>query len=352
MKWNRHIPMTIAALALALPASSCYLNFEEGLNELTVTGRVVIEAELAGVSSFQDLSPEELEAFINNLGVVYVGAWSGLTERQTIVQPSFDPFSRNAFPYGGTTNGAYAYGGLDYLLDCRLIAGRFTNLQNIIDYFDLRIGPDGSVMSRLFAYEAYIADGVIDETEAEAIQATGMYPSLTEAEYVTSLISEQYFRFYLPPPTAGCQYDEDGVLILESCEVSDFDFYGNILWTINADGDLEAPFTMYKVFTPLDANEEPVYPVVWAWADMNSSTCDETDGQYTSVSYIDTLNFPCEAFTAGDLISDYADSASAPRVTADGTSVEVRISRRLETLPDELLVDEDGDTYRNPYCAY
>lgn len=354
--------MTLLALLPML--SNCYYFYDEGLQEYDVHGKVVIEAQAVGISSFSDLSEDELRAFINDLGVVYVGAWAGVSERQGFLQPNFDPFSQNSFPYGGTTLGVYTNSGLP-ALSCEMITGRFESMQNIIDHFDLRVRgeeydvPD--VVSRYLAWQEAIADDQVDEAEAAELALMSAYPVFTEAEYVSFALRQNYFRMYLPETGAGCQYDSEGNLLVETCEISDFDFYGHVPWVVNGDGNLEAPFTVYKVPMPLDESGNNRYPVLWAFVDQAGATCDGADGYYTQdfdldtyagMSYYDLMNYPCQYLASGDLYSDFDATSTTQRANKDGTEVIVTINKQVPTLTAEQLVDGEGVEYDYPFCGY
>lgn len=345
---NNTLLATVTLLSL-VGGTGCYIRFDEGINEYTVRGKVVIPPSAAGLSTFGSLDNPETQEFLANLGVVYVGAFAGVqNDSNTLLQlsgvlesdqawvpftlPSYDPASLFTFPYSGTSVGNYTNACVPDL-SCQAITGRVATMQGIIDHFDLRFDSGGVYPQSLYfsaelLRQELTSDGELDEAEAAELAAAEALPSMTETQYVDyCLLQKDYFKAYVE--NSGCTLNEDGTYDLTTCEVSGFEFYGNLPWTVNAEGALEAPFTLYKLALPDDRTGDPV---VWAYVDQNRTTCEPTygyrwvydpitsTGVYFGGPYEYSLSKPWLFMEPGDLYTHYADASSAVKVALDGTT--------------------------------
>ena len=346
---------TVSLVSL-LGGTGCYFRFDEGINEYTVRGKVVIPPSAAGLSTFGSLDNPDTQEFLANLGVVYVGAFAGVqNDSNTLLHvsgvladdeewvpftlPSYDPASLFTFPYSGTTIGNYTNACVPDLA-CEMITGRVATMQGIIDHYDLRFDPSGPYpQSQFYSLELqrreFMEDGTIDEVEALEMEAGAALPRMSEPQYVDyCLLQKDYFKAYVE--NSGCTLNEDGTYDVTSCEVSGFEFYGKLPWTVNAEGALEAPFVLYKLALPDDRTGDPV---VWAYVDQNHTTCAAdygyrwvydpltSSGVYFGGPYEYSLSKPWLFMEPGDIYTQYDEPGSAVRVSLDeNTEVKIELN--------------------------
>jgi hypothetical protein len=237
--------------------------FDEDLPEVDIAGTVVIPRAAATRTFIDDKGVETEVTDIRFLGPVYLGAYPSVGPYFDYPHPEMGPIvdpSRpgDTYPYGGTTVGRFDFACLEDTA-CRIVTGRFTSFQQIIDYF-----------------RDYVKEPLANEFGVE----------VTDEEYY-----EQYCFDYF----YDTSYTELAFLAVEE--------NGGLDFTENDDGDFVGQFDM-KAVTWMEGMQ------LWGWIDNPSNdftfaTCDpnlygQARYEYSQTSasfqagggYYDVLNFP------------------------------------------------------------
>ena len=267
----RRIPL-IAPLLMVL-SSNC--GWEENLPEIDIYGTVTVPGGAATRVVTDDQGNETEIKDPRFLGPVFLGAFASVQEGQfDYPHPEMGPvitgsYPGDTFPYGGTSVGRFSFACYETTA-CRVVTGRFTSFDSILEYFS-----------------DYIQEPVEDPYGEEVTSGKVFEQYCLDYYYVTSL---QEFTF----------------LALDDDLNEDLDF------TENADGDFEAEFEM--LHTPYHEGMQ-----IWGWIDSPSadsfrfSTCDESREGPDSTEYnlnfdaggahADILNFPNLYINTGDWVS-------------------------------------------------
>ncbi|MES2645000.1 MAG: hypothetical protein V4850_36275 [Myxococcota bacterium] len=216
------------------------------------------------------------------IGPIFLGAYAGIDDVSFgYPHPSMGPIVTadtpgDAFPYGGTTVGRFDFACYEALA-CKVVTGRFTDYDSILEYFGSMLG-----------------NPVQDETGADVLNGSTFQQACYEHFYATS--------------------DQEMA------------FLGDLQFTQNDDGDFVADFTMpHTVFVE--------GMTIWGWMDAPAivpanptesggfSTCDPTQGrefdEYNSNFtegrvYFDALNTPSQYIYAGDWVADGEAVVNSP----------------------------------------
>lgn len=282
---------------LLVLAAGC--TFEENLPEVDITGTVVVPRAAATRTLADGSEVVDPRA----IGPIWLGIYPSVEEAGLLFDyphPEMGPVYQdgirgNAYPYGGGSVGRFDYACFQSL-KCKVVTGRFTDFEDILDYF-----------------ENVVESPVIDNYGAEVESA-------------------DYFRNY-------CYELFEYTADYELSFLSGFDDDGNALTSFveNPEGDFEATFNVYH--TPMTQGMQ-----LWGWVDVPSelhtfSTCDDNDGQYggeyneNNVYYgtnqYDLLNFPSLYIASGDYVvtephtftsesaEAFRDSPEEPRIVID-----------------------------------
>ena len=203
-----------------------------------------------------------------DIGIVYLGLYSGWDSNSLgYPYPSTGPVvgdasAGDAFPYGGTTVGRFAFACYQ-VLKCEFITGRFTNFEEIISSYELT-----------------------DEAGAP-------------------LTPEQMF--------------DDCTFYYGFNSLEEFDFSGEELldFARNDAGDWEASWQIVRA-QPRDNS------VLYAYADNDLTSCNPGDGSINrqpdafvfreGTNFQDVLNFPVKYLTRGDFITSQPPSVEQDRL--------------------------------------
>lgn len=240
---------TSLLLAAAL-SSGC---FDEGLNIVDLVGTVVVPKEAASREISRpvlkdDGTPEvdvngdpvfatEMVEDPRLIGPVYLGLYPAVSvEAEAYPSPS----GQFALPYGGTTIGDFRVACVESL-QCKLISGRYVDWQGIVDWYKDTIGQP-----------------IVDDKGND----------VTSGAYLQQVCNElyAYTEDVESGITVSADRNDDGKL-----DAKDLDFVKN------ADGDYEAPFTIWQqeFFTGFQ---------LWGFMDAPSAenfkftTCDPENG--------------------------------------------------------------------------
>lgn len=124
--------------------------FEEKVPEVDVSGVVRVPAAAVTrrpVSLAEDgvtLEVGEPTLDPRFLGAIYLGAYSAIDEvsfdyPHPAMGPSIDGDLGDTYPYGGTTVGRFDYACYQ-AVSCRVVTGRFTSFDDVLDYFKNSLG--------------------------------------------------------------------------------------------------------------------------------------------------------------------------------------------------------------------
>jgi hypothetical protein len=126
------------ALLLGLAASAC--TYDEGLNIHDLSGTVTLPREAVTRTMIDPATGLDVEVTdTRNIGPVYVGLYPSLDftlDRFPLPEEIREGF---ASPYSGTTIGDIRYACFEFF-QCRMVSGRFTSYDDIIDYFTNVVG--------------------------------------------------------------------------------------------------------------------------------------------------------------------------------------------------------------------
>lgn len=257
-------------MLILLSVLGCY---QENLPDYDFVGKVVVPKAAATRLISDGAGGTEEVTDPRFIGPVFLGAYSGIdTLSFPYPHPSMGPIldssvPGNTFPYGGTSVGRFDFACYD-ILACKVVTGRFTDYNDVLDYFRLIGKP-------------------VTNFEGTEIENSSTFQQ--QCYYYYSATSDQEMSF-----------------------IGEKDF------TENADGDFEADFTM-----PHTSYHEGM--AMWGFMDApmidpNSTinngtftTCQET-GSHTVPDYnnsttegeqvVDALNSPSNSITAGDWVGD------------------------------------------------
>lgn len=125
--------MLVAALTLV----GC--NFDEGILETELKGKVVVPKEAATLD-YTD-ADGNLQTLVDakNIGPIFLGAFAGIDELSFgYPHPSMGPILSDepgdTYPFGGTTVGRADFACYSFTT-CKVTTGRFATYQEILDYF-------------------------------------------------------------------------------------------------------------------------------------------------------------------------------------------------------------------------
>lgn len=215
-------------LLLGSTVSACY---SEGLNIQNLRGTVTIP-RAAATQIFRDpITGDEREVTdVALIGPVYIGVYPSIDETLAdFPLPELGPDGAS-HPYTGTTIGDFRYACVEYFT-CRLVTGRFTSYDGILDW-----------------YRDVVGDPVVDAQD-QPIQ-TGAFIQQTCFDLL-EVTSDEEIRI-LPPDR-----NEDGQLT-----AADLDFVED------ANGDFVGEFEMLRA---------DFYPGMVAWAFMDKPSFFETE---------------------------------------------------------------------------
>ncbi|MDP2308138.1 MAG: hypothetical protein Q8P18_19110 [Pseudomonadota bacterium] len=256
--------MSTSILILALGCA-----YNEALPEKDIFGTVIVPA--AAATRTQADGTELKDARF--IGPIFLGAYAGIDSVSFgYPHPSMGPIVTadtpgDTFPFGGTTVGRYDFACYESLA-CKVVTGRFTDYQDILDYFGTVLG-----------------NPVKDQSGEDVANASTFQQACFDHFYATS--------------------DDEMA------------FLGDLQFSENADGDFEAAFTMpHTVFVE--------GMTIWGWMDApeivaanpsangDFSTCEEGAGrefeEYNSEFfegrvYYDALNTPSRYIYSGDWVA-------------------------------------------------
>lgn len=279
----------LAAVVLGSALSGCA--YDEGLLIANLKGRVMIPKEAATRTILDADGVPQVVEDVRLIGPVYLGVFPSVLPANTIARyphPEIGPqyltdVQGNTYPYGGTTVGDLRYPCLEFL-KCKMTSGRFTDYDNIIDWFEFvgqpikdstgEIITDGRFLQqtcfellavtsdkevRLTAYIDKNGDGALDSLDLDFVK---------EGDYYVADFTLWQQDFY---------WDQDQ----ENCTPG-LDCDGFSLW-----GWMDAPSTTEYSYSTCDADAGFVNP----WY----------DAQFPGgASFSDTLNFPSKYIADGD----------------------------------------------------
>ena len=124
-------------MLILLSVLGCY---QENLPDYDFVGKVVVPKAAATrlISNGEGGTEEVTDARF--IGPVFLGAYSGIdTVSFPYPHPSMGPIldssvPGNTFPYGGTSVGRFDFACYDTLA-CKVVTGRFTDYNDVLDYF-------------------------------------------------------------------------------------------------------------------------------------------------------------------------------------------------------------------------
>ncbi len=270
--------------------------YEENLREADLTGKVRIPLE--ALESLQLIDPDgtpivdggftldedgqpvlDITDQMGLLGPVYLGAFPSVEEgHYAYPHPEMGPIldadkPGDTYPYGGTTIGRFDYACYEQLR-CKAVTGRYTDYQEIIDFFADVVqepikAPDGTEVTSASAYQ-------------EHCFTTEHVTSNDELSFIDDDPEENikpYFKPYFSLNSEGTHYEAD-VTIPHTLVVDEM--------------------------------------ALWGWVDMpsaryNFATCNESEGDYhyryteqfyKGSSFPDLLNFPGLYVDEGDWVAE------------------------------------------------
>lgn len=258
-------------MLILLSVIGCY---QENLPEVDFVGKVVVPRAAAtySVPTFDETGAvvgSEEKTDPRFIGAVFLGAYAGIdTTSFSYPHPSMGPIldpstPGNAFPYGGTSVGRFDFACYD-MLACKVVTGRFTDYNDLLDYFQMIGHP-------------------VTDFDGTEIQDGSTYQQ--QCYYYYKVTSDEEISF-----------------------IGDRDF------TENADGDFEATFTM-----PHTTFYEGM--AMWGYMDAPtiSSTSTATNGTFTTCQTNDTheVNEYNNTYTEGEQVSDALNYPSSSITTGD-----------------------------------
>ena len=270
--------------------------FEENLPEADISGTVIVPAAAAT----RLLPSGETVEDPRFIGPIYLGAFSGIDDVSFgYPHPAMGPIVTgdepgNTFPYGGTSVGRFDYACYQELA-CKVVTGRFKDYADILAYFQGLENP------------------VVDDNGIEVTNASTFQQACYEYFYATS--------------------DEEMA------------FIGADQFTVNADGDYQASFTMAHTVMVEGMS-------IWGWMDAplidlaNTSgngafsTCDTGAGRepttydesyFEGRVYSDALNTPSQYIYGGDWVASATeDTIVTLKEDAAGDMVPTNPTVRLD----------------------
>ena len=285
---------TITLSLVGLSFGGCA--YEENLREQDLTG--VVRIPIEALESLQLIDPDgtpivdggftlddegqpvlDITDQMGLLGPLYIGAFPSVeTGLYAYPHPEMGPIldsdrPGDTYPYGGTTVGRFDYACYEQLR-CKVVTGRYTDYQQIIDFFadvvqEPILAPDGTEVTNGSTYQ-------------EHCFTTEYVTSDDELSFIDDEPNENvrpYFKPYFSLNEAGTHYV----------------------------ADVTIPHALV-----VDGME------LWGWVDMpsaryNSASCNESEGDmhyryteqfYKGSSYPDLLNFPGLYIDEGDWVVD------------------------------------------------
>lgn len=258
--------MTSISILAVMMATGCV--FEENLSEVDLRGVVKLPAAVTQFNYQEDPNLDEDPVVIDDargIGPVYLGVFPSVQEGlYDYPHPEIGPVlstsqEGNTYPYGGTSIGRFDWACYQQLI-CKVVTGRFTSYDDIIDYF------------------ANVLDTPIEDQLGNPVSGgTDFQERCFEVLYMTG----DYELLFV---------NEETDFVLNG------DFY---------EAEVEIPHVIYAEGMS-----------VWGWVDMPSQTyefssCDPTVGEvqnYYNDSYdlgtnsIDLLNYPGNYIDSGDWV--------------------------------------------------
>ena len=285
---------TITLSLVGLSFGGCA--YEENLREQDLTG--VVRIPLEALESLQLIDPDgtpivdggftlddegqpvlDITDQMGLLGPLYIGAFPSVeTGLYAYPHPEMGPIldsdrPGDTYPYGGTTVGRFDYACYEQLR-CKVVTGRYTDYQQIIDFFsdvvqEPILAPDGTEVTNGSTYQ-------------EHCFTTEYVTSDDELSFIDDEPNENvspYFKPYFSLNEAGTHYV----------------------------ADVTIPHALV-----VDGME------LWGWVDMpsaryNFASCNESEGDmhyryteqfYKGSSFPDLLNFPGLYIDEGDWVVD------------------------------------------------
>lgn len=253
----------LGVLSVAILAAGC--QYDENLPEKDLNGVVQIPKDLAEVQ-LSDLEGNQwsIADDARAIGPVYIGVYAGIDDTlYSYPHPEWGPVlddgGGDAYPYGGTSAGRFAWACYEAAV-CKTVSGRYETYQEVLDFF-----------------RDQVKSPLLDDDGVEISSAEEFQERCFMIEDVTS------------------DHELDLVGPLDFVDMGDY-----------FEAEVEILHTQYS---------EGVS--IWGFADMPSanftfSTCDESGGAYhryyeeeyyQGTNYRDVLNFPGQYITDGDLIS-------------------------------------------------
>lgn len=282
---GKHAPRLLVT-AVALIGSACA--YEENLPNTDLVGKVVIPKENTNVRLTNSDGEEWfIENDVRAIGPVYIGVYAGIDETlYAYPHPEWGPLladaeQGNAYPYGGTSSGRFAWGCYEATV-CKTVSGRYETYQAVLDFFRDQLRAP-----------------LLDDEGNEVTTALQYEERCYEIEYVTS--------------------DEE----LDIVGPLDFEEDGD-----NWVADVSILRSKYAAGMH-----------IWGFADMPSTTfsfdtCNPSDGAYHSnyderyykgTNYRDVLNYPGYYISEGDLVS-----AESVEITEEGAEFELTLGYKHE----------------------
>ena len=257
-------------MLILLSVLGCY---QENLPDYDFVGKVVVPKAAATrlISNGEGGTEEVTDARF--IGPVFLGAYSGIdTLSFPYPHPSMGPIldssvPGNTFPYGGTSVGRFDFACYDTLA-CKVVTGRFTDYNDVLDYFRIIGKP-------------------VTDFEGTEIDSS-------------STFQQQCYYYY------------------HATSDQEMSFIGEKSFTENADGDFEADFTMphtsyHEGMAMWGFMDAPMIDTTSTINNGTFTTCQET-GSHTVTDYnnsttegeqvADALNSPSNSITAGDWVGD------------------------------------------------
>jgi hypothetical protein len=278
--------MTSITLIAALMATGCA--FDENLPEVDLSGVVRLPAAITQFNYQEDPTLDADPTVIDDvrgIGPVYLGVFPSVQEGlYDYPHPEIGPVltaaqEGNTYPYGGTSIGRFDWACYQQL-KCKIVTGRFTSYDDIIDYFANKLNTP-----------------IEDQLGNEVLGGTDFQERCFEVLYMTG----DYELLFADTET-DFNLDSSG------------EYY---------EAEIEIPHVIYAEGMS-----------VWGWVDMPSQTyefssCDPDVGEvqnYYNDSYdigtnsIDLLNYPGNYIDSGDWVVQEAAIINNP---ADQFELEI-----------------------------
>jgi len=289
----------VASILAATALSGC--GWEESLDIHNLQGTVVLPAA-AGTRTLvhEDGSSEEIKD-ARLIGPVYLGLYASIEPANTVAtypHPEIGPqflagVQGDTYPYGGTTIGDLQFACMEFFT-CKVVSGRYEDFDAMVDWFTETLG-----------------ETITDDSGAE----------VTSGEFVRQTCFD----------------------LLEVTTDEEVRLTGDLNFTENADGDFEAPFTIWQQEHFWDQEQNNCTPgedctgfSLWGWMDAPSTlsysftTCDSSFG-YRDTTYDndfyggrpqpDALNQPSTYITEGDFVAGegfvWSNWRDKPRLVLD-----------------------------------